>query len=89
MSTRAWRLRPLIFLPASYPRGPPASVVLTLWLSRTAAEGLAARPRALAIHHHQGVVYALEHASVAPSGEPAVGGAPGDQVGGHLTPRTP
>ena len=32
------RLRPLIFLPASKPRGPPASVVLTDWLSITPAE---------------------------------------------------
>jgi hypothetical protein len=28
----AWRLRPLIFFPASYPSGPPASAVLTLRL---------------------------------------------------------
>ena len=41
---QAWRLRPLTFLPASYPRGPPASVVFTLWLSITAADGLASRP---------------------------------------------
>ncbi len=29
VSVRTWRFRPLIFLPASYPRGPPACVVLT------------------------------------------------------------
>jgi hypothetical protein len=41
---QVWRLRPLTFFPASYPRGPPASVVFTLWLSITAADGLASRP---------------------------------------------
>jgi hypothetical protein len=39
-----WRLRPLTFLPASQPRGPPLSVVFTDWLSITPALGLAARP---------------------------------------------
>src|SRR5512143_714448 len=38
------RARPLIFLPASKPRGPPASVVLIDWLSITPADGLASRP---------------------------------------------
>lgn len=37
-------LAALIFLPASKPRGPPASVVLTDWLSITPADGLASRP---------------------------------------------
>ena len=36
VSVRIWRLRPLIFLPASYPHGPPASVVLTDWRSAPA-----------------------------------------------------
>jgi hypothetical protein len=31
-------------LPASYPRGPPLSVVLADWLSTTPADGLASRP---------------------------------------------
>ena len=35
-----------IFLPASYPLGPPLSVVLTDWLSMIPAEGLAWRPAA-------------------------------------------
>ena len=34
------------FLPASNPRGPPASVVLTDWLSITPAVGDASRPSA-------------------------------------------
>ena len=38
--------RLLTFLPASYPRGPPLSVVLTDWLSMIPAEGLASRPAA-------------------------------------------
>src|SRR5208283_1424688 len=44
VSTAICRLRPLIFLPASKPRGPPASVVLTDWLSTTTAVGAAWRP---------------------------------------------
>src|SRR4051794_41822014 len=39
-----WRLRPFTFLPASEPRGPPLSVVFTLWLSSTTAVGEASRP---------------------------------------------
>src|SRR5471030_588464 len=41
-------VHPLTFLPASYPRGPRASVVFTLWMSMPAAVGetgeTAARP---------------------------------------------
>src|SRR4051812_31133942 len=44
VSTMTWRLRPFTFLPASKPRGPPLSVVLTDWLSSTAALGEASRP---------------------------------------------
>jgi hypothetical protein len=40
------RGRLLTFLPASYPRRPPLSVVLTDWLSMTPADGLASRPAA-------------------------------------------
>ena len=40
VSTRMCRLRPLIRLPASSPRGPPISVVFTVWLSMMAASGL-------------------------------------------------
>jgi len=46
VSVRMCRLRPFTFLPASKPRGPPASVVLTDWLSITPALGLASRPAA-------------------------------------------
>ena len=46
VSTSRCRLRPLIFLPASKPRGPPLSVVLTDWLSMIPAVGWASRPAA-------------------------------------------
>ena len=39
VSTRMWRLRPLICLAASWPTLPPCESDLTLWLSRTAAVG--------------------------------------------------
>src|SRR6516165_8546795 len=45
VSTKRCRLRPLIFLPPSYPRsGPPISVVLTVWLSMPMALGVGSRP---------------------------------------------
>lgn len=44
MSVTRWRLRPETRLPASKPRAPPASVVLTLWLSTTPAVGEASLP---------------------------------------------
>ena len=37
-------LRPMTVLAASQPRGPPASVVFTLWLSIMAAVGLGSCP---------------------------------------------
>lgn len=43
VSTRMCRLRPLTFLPPSYPWGPPCSVVLTDWLSMMAALGSGSR----------------------------------------------
>lgn len=48
-STSTWRLRPLIFFPASKPRVPPASVVFTLWLSRMAAVGVSLRPACMRV----------------------------------------
>src|SRR5215204_4688701 len=44
VSTITCRLRPLTFFPASYPLGPPLSVVLTDLLLITAALGEASRP---------------------------------------------
>src|SRR5712671_4282667 len=46
VSVTMWRLRPLMRLPASTPRGPPLSVVGALWLSMMPAEGSTLRPRA-------------------------------------------
>src|ERR1700693_5687538 len=66
VSVRMWRLRPFTFLPASNPRGPPASVVLTDSLSITPAGGLASRPALFASLHHQHVVNLLQQAAVAP-----------------------
>jgi hypothetical protein len=40
------RLRPFSFLPASNPRGPPDSTVLTYWLSMMPHDGSASRPSA-------------------------------------------
>jgi hypothetical protein len=50
VSVTMWRLRPLTFLAASQPRGPPLSVVLTDWLSMTPADGLASRPAASRVY---------------------------------------
>jgi hypothetical protein len=44
VSTATWRLRPFSRFAAPQPRGPPLSVVLTLWVSTIAAVGLASRP---------------------------------------------
>src|SRR4051812_25338005 len=44
VSTATWRLRPFSRFAASQPRGPPLSVVLTLWVSMIVAVGLASRP---------------------------------------------
>ncbi len=44
MSTATWRLRPFSRFAASQPRGPPLSVVFTLWVSMIVAVGLASRP---------------------------------------------
>src|SRR3954452_19435646 len=44
VSTAMCRLRPFSRLAASQPRGPPLSVVFTLWVSMMAAVGLGSRP---------------------------------------------
>src|SRR5258708_30260764 len=61
-----WRLRPLTFLPASYPRGPPLSVVLTDWLSMIPAEGLASRPAASRGSINNSKLIRIQDAVVAP-----------------------
>src|SRR5665213_4074885 len=44
VSVTIWRLRPLMRWPASTPRGPPLSVIATLWLSMMPTEGIGPRP---------------------------------------------
>src|SRR4051794_19791133 len=44
VSTISCRLRPLIRLPPSYPRSPPISLVLAVWLSMIAAVGRGSCP---------------------------------------------
>jgi hypothetical protein len=46
VSVTTWRLRPFTFLATSNPRGPPLSVVFTLWLSMMPADGVGLRPTA-------------------------------------------
>src|SRR6266487_935219 len=46
VSVTTWRLRPFTFLAMSNPRGPPLSVVFTLWLSMMPADGVGLRPTA-------------------------------------------
>ena len=51
---------------------PPASVVLMLWLSMIAAEGLGFAPDPLAIRYIQRMVDLLEQAGIAPGCKPAI-----------------
>lgn len=57
-----WRLRPLIFFPASKPRIPPLSVVFTDWLSITPAVGLGLLSGQLARSHNKRVVEGAQRA---------------------------
>src|ERR1700726_1024782 len=66
VSVTMWRLRPLIFLAASYPRGPPLSVVLTDWVSMTPAHGAPLGARRFACLQQQLKIDLLEHAAVSP-----------------------
>lgn len=72
VSTMAWRLCPLTFLPASKPLGLPASTVLTLWLSdhRGRRTGLASG--LFAISHDKVVIYGPEQTFAAEAQEPAI-----------------
>ena len=87
VSTTRCRLRPLTFLNASLPCGPPCSVVLTLWLSMIAHAGaLLPAGSPVADLGAQGVVDLRPSAVVAPLAEVVVAGAPGGQVVGHHPP---
>ena len=62
VSVTMWRLRPLMRLAASTPRGPPLSVVGTLWLSMMPADGVARRPSASEQRHQTSVdLRAMSH----------------------------
>ena len=60
VSTTIWRLRPLTFLPASKPFGPPASVVLTDWRIDHGGSGLGVAFRGDPHLVPQGVVEPLQ-----------------------------
>src|ERR687894_45047 len=62
VSTATWRLRPFSRFAASQPRGPPLSVVFTLWVSDDRRRGAGLPPGALAQHDHEVVADALPHA---------------------------
>src|SRR3954451_7404624 len=80
VSVRMWRLRPLIFFAASKPRGPPASVVLTDWLSMTLPSGRFAR------FQQQLEIDPIQHAAVAPSVEIMLHRRIRRELAGQLTP---
>src|SRR6185295_9280599 len=78
VSTATCRLRPFSRFAASQPRGPPLSVVFTLWVSMIAAcrrTGLP--PGALAQHDHEVVADTLPHPVSQKGAHIAVHGAPG------------
>src|SRR6476620_1462475 len=77
VSTATCRVRPFSRLAASQPRGPPLSVVFTLWVSMMAAVGLGFPPGALAQHDHEVVANTLPHPLSEESAHIAVHGAPG------------
>ena len=86
VSVTMWRLRPLIFFPASKPRGPPLSVVFTDWLSITHGGRACLAPRLLARRHHQHVVDAREPAAARPVVEITLHGRIGRQILRQLAP---
>ena len=79
MSTAMWRLRPTIFLPASYPLV-FASGALTDWLSMTPPVGLASRPDALSVEHQRDIVDRLKHEPTDKSAKPPIDGLPGREI---------
>src|SRR5262249_6883322 len=86
VSTMRCRLRPLTFLWASLPRSPPASVVLTLWVSMIPAVGRGFLPAFL-----PGLVYRTwlslpPRAARARAADWGGEGARGGEVGGKLPP---
>src|SRR3954467_15271084 len=89
VSTRMWRLRPLTILPASYPLGPPASVVRTLWLSMMPRRGRGLPPGLLARGHDQQGVQRRPRAVLPQAPEVAEHRALGRELPRQEAPRTP
>src|ERR1700753_831074 len=77
VSTATWRLRPFSRLAASQPRGPPLSVVFTLWVSIDRRCGAGLPPRALTPHDDKLVAYALPHPVAEKGSHVPVYGRPG------------
>src|ERR1700754_2785488 len=73
-----WRLRPTIFLPASYPLV-LASGALTDWLSMTPPVGLASRPTR-SRSHQRDIVDRLKHEPTDKSTKPPIDRLPGREI---------
>jgi hypothetical protein len=81
VSTRIWRLRPVLFVPPSKPHTPPTSVVLTVWLSK--------RPGCLPPHLlPQGGVDRRERAVARPDVAIVADDAAVGQIMGNIIPIT-
>src|SRR5271168_3669880 len=78
VSTAMWRLRPTIFLPASYPLV-FASGALTDWLSTTPPVGLASRPT-LSVEHQRDIVDRLKHEPTDKSAKPPIDRLPRREI---------
>src|SRR3954452_12356475 len=89
VSTTRWRLRPFTFLPPSWPRGPPISVVSTDWLSMTEALGWGGAADLFAHALAQGGVDRLPQAARAPPAEVVEGRLPGREAVRQHPPRHP
>src|SRR5271154_4264819 len=79
VSTAMWRLRPTIFLPASYPLV-FASGALTDWLSMTPPVGLASRPTRSRSSIQRDIVDRLKHEPTDKSAKPPIDRLPGREV---------
>src|SRR5665811_1442745 len=85
-----WRLRPLIFLPASYPRvsAETVSAPLTDWESTIPADGTGLRRSSLTRTRAQRIVNTIKGAVLAPVAEVPVHGLPRREVLGQHPPRS-
>src|ERR1700751_740467 len=79
VSTAMWRLRPTIFLPASYPLV-LASGALTDWLSMTPPGWARFASHALSVEHQRDVVDRLKHEPTDKSTKPPIDRLPGREI---------